>query len=493
MNTPTRRYGLPLSLAWLGLCLAAAPADAQPITRQRVATISSPLFAAAPPSDPGHLYIVRQSGRIEVLDLATNTLNTTPFLASLPGLVSGGEAGLLGLAFDPNYAANGYFYIYYTVNGARLVERRTRSAADPLVSDPASAFAVLPLTAPVANHNGGWLGFGLDGYLYISVGERGLSSNAQDITDNLFGKILRIDPSGDDFPADTARNYRIPPTNPFVGITGDDEIWCYGLRNPWRCSIDSANGDLYIADVGSATWEEVNVIPAGVGGQNFGWGCREGFAPVGSCPDSPAYTPPLFVYGHTAVVGPLYQTGIAIIGGPVYRGAAIPSLQGRYLFSDHSRDWLIGARIQNGAVVSVANYTCELNLTGFNSILGYGTDAAGEVYICSSSGVDKIIPDTSPQAPDCNSNGRRDLCDIGSMESYDLNQDSIPDECRCPEDWDGDGVFEPADVAAFITRWSTGAASNNLAGDADHNGRTEPADVAHFVNRWFAALQGGDC
>ncbi|HEY3392945.1 MAG TPA: PQQ-dependent sugar dehydrogenase [Lacipirellulaceae bacterium] len=194
------------------------------------------------------------------------------------------EQGLLGLAFDPDYATNGYFYVNYTGADNSLNVRRYRVLGDPALSnvaDPDSGHTILRIPKEPTWHNGGWIDFGPnDGYLYITTGDPG-GGNAQLISTSLHGKILRVDVRSDAFPADPARNYSIPPSNPFVGREGLDEIWAYGLRNPWRASFDRATGDLWINDVGELLREEVNIQPAGsAGGENYGWPHREGTIPT---------------------------------------------------------------------------------------------------------------------------------------------------------------------------------------------------------------------
>ena len=314
--------------------------SATPLTTTRVATaLSQPLFVTAPTGDAERLFIVEQgaggSARIKILNLGTQTVNTTPFL-TISGITTGGERGLLGLAFHPDYSTNGYFFVNHTdAAGDTIVERYTVSA-DPNVADPNSAMPVLGIGQPDSNHNGGWLGFGPDGYLYIATGDGGgtgdPNENGQDLS-SLLGKMLRIDVNADDFPGDANANYGIPADNPFVGVAGRDEIWAYGLRNPWRNSFDRETGDLYIADVGQASWEEVNVQPANsTGGENYGWDCYEGnheYETTG-CGDPNTMTFPVYEYSHS--------DGCSITGGYVYRGSQICDLRGTYFFADYCND-----------------------------------------------------------------------------------------------------------------------------------------------------------
>jgi glucose/arabinose dehydrogenase len=301
------------------------------------------------PGDTRRIFVNELFGNIRVVDLTTRTTHPTPVLHRDVAF-NGGEQGMLGLALDPEFATNGYFYLNYIPpdNNTHIV--RFKMVGDPLtstVADPDSATTLLTIVQPQVNHNGGWMEFGPDGYLYISTGDGGNGldfgpghtpgiGNAQDITDNLLGKILRIDVKGDDFPEDPLRNYAIPPTNPFVGREGDDEIWAYGFRNPWRASFDRLTGDLWIGDVGEAAREEVNVLPAGhAGGANFGWRLREGsiMTPnetVGG-PRPPGAIDPVYDYPHPPPDTAF--SGGAVIGGYVYRGP-VAAFQGLYFFSD---------------------------------------------------------------------------------------------------------------------------------------------------------------
>ncbi len=256
-----------LKKSMLAVLLFALPAFSyaqQSMNVQRVASgLSSPLFVTYAPGDSTRLFIVQRSSQIRILNLTTGTLNAQNFI-TVPGVLAGGgqsEQGLLGLAFHPDYQNNGRFFVYFTDNtgGDVRIQQFTRINAD--TADPSSAVNIIEIDEPQANHNGGWIGFGPDGYLYAAVGDGGGAydtgtghtpgtGNAQDITDNLLGKMLRIDVDGDDFPGDANRNYAIPTDNPFVGVNGDDEIFLYGLRNPWRCSFDRLTGDLWVGDVG---------------------------------------------------------------------------------------------------------------------------------------------------------------------------------------------------------------------------------------------------
>lgn len=322
------------------------------------------------------LFIVERTGYIRIL----NTDGTSSLFMDIDAKVksSGGEQGLLGLAFDPNYAANGYFYVNYTNNtgtGNTVVARYTRNAVNPNIADVASEVIIMTIVQPFTNHNGGNLEFGPDGYLYIGTGDGGSGGDpgnrAQDITDQKLGKMLRIDVS--------SLPYTNPATNPFIGITGDDEIWQYGLRNPWRFSFDRETGDLWIGDVGQGAWEEVNFQPASsTGGENWGWRCYEGNAVYdgAGCAGAGSYDFPIYVYNHTFALG-----GYAITGGYVYRGTQYPGMVGYYIFCDYvSGNWW--TTVSNG----VGGWTSVKEPFTQDDISTFGEGADGEIYCASLSG-----------------------------------------------------------------------------------------------------------
>ena len=285
-------------------------------TKLVVSGSSIPVFVTAPPKDSKRLFVVEKGGRIRIFDLIAGSLLPTPFLA-LTDLSSGDEQGLLGLAFHPKFETNGLFYVNFTDgSGATNVREYRVSAGNPNVANPTSARTLLIIPQPFANHNGGWIAFGPDELLYIAMGDGGSANDPGNRAQNLgelLGKMLRIDVNGDDFPTEPGRNYKIPPTNPFVGKPGArPEIWAYGLRNPWRCSFDRKTGDLYIADVGQGSREEINFQPAASkGGENYGWRFEEGTLATGldPIPAGIALTNPIFEYTHAA------HGERAIIGG----------------------------------------------------------------------------------------------------------------------------------------------------------------------------------
>ena len=330
--------------------------------------LSQPLYVTAPAGDP-RLFIVEQTGRIRIV--SGGTLLPTPFIDLSAKLTSGGERGLLSMAFHPNYAANGFFYVYYTdLRGDTKVERYHVSA-NANVADTANAQLVLAVAQPYANHNGGLLLFGPDGYLYVGLGDGGSGGDPQGNGQNpaaLLGKILRLDVNG-------AAPYTIPPSNPFVGQAGKrPEIWITGVRNPWRFSFDREAGLLYLADVGQNAWEEVDVTPAGTGGLNFGWNLMEAAHCYTSGCSQQGLTLPVLEYSHA--------DGCSITGGYVYRGSAIAGLRGHYFYADYCEGWIRSFRWDG----SQASDRRSWDLGSIGNITSFGEDAGHELYVTSTSG-----------------------------------------------------------------------------------------------------------
>lgn len=422
---------------------AGRPAAAQapvPLDTVRVASgLTLPTHVTHAPGDTARLFITEQRsgtvGRVRILNIPGNTLNATPYLSVSPVSV-GNEEGLLGLAFHPNFATNGFFYVYYTnSSGNNQIVRYTANAPfmTSTTADAASATQVITFSHPTnSNHNGGWIGFGPDNYLYAGTGDGGSGNdppgNGQNIN-AVLGKILRIDVNGDDFPADTTKNYAIPPTNPFAGATpGADEVWHYGIRNPWRCSFDRQTGDFWIGDVGQNAIEEIDFVPAGLGGLNFGWRCMEGLSCTGltgcTC-NAPTLTLPVHTYPHTA-------GACSVTGGYRYRGSALCGWNGVYFFADYCSAQISSFSFNGSTISNLTNRTAELAPGGglaINSITSFGEDEAGELYIVDQGGeIFKVIPGTA--ITDCNNNGIHDGCDILNGTSLDANTDGIPDECQ---------------------------------------------------------------
>lgn len=310
------------------------------------------------------LFVVEQGGRIKILN-SNQTVNPTPFLTLTTATIStGGERGLLGLAFHPNYAANGFFYVNYTRtgDGATVIARYTVSANPDIANTTGTVLLTIP--QPFSNHNGGSLKFGSDGYLYIGMGDGGSGGDpgnrAQNINE-LLGKMLRID-------VNSGSPYGIPPTNPYAGVAGADEIWAIGLRNPWKFSFDRSNGNLWIADVGQGTYEEVNRATATESGLNYGWRCYEGNTAYNTagCAAQATMKAPLAVTNHNS-------GACSITGGYVYRGSLYPNFQGKYFFSDYCLP-------QIGMMDNLGNVTFSVNFTD-NNFVTFGENVNGELFI----------------------------------------------------------------------------------------------------------------
>ena len=365
------------------------------IQAARIASgLSAPVFGVSPPGDPDRLFVVEQhTGRIMIVDANTGQVAASPFL-DLPdtSLATGGEQGLLGLAFHPGYAANGRFFVYLT-NAVGNIEVREYARTDADHASLQSAKPVLSYTHPFANHNAGWMAFGPDGMLYIASGDGGSGgdplNNAQN-PDSLLGKILRIDVSGDAFPADAARNYAIPVDNPFAAGPGADEVWALGLRNPWRNGFDPATGALYIGDVGQDAREEIDV--ATTGGLNFGWRFKEGFSTfTGVAPAG--LTDPVLDYDR---VTPLYS-GVAVTGGYVYHGPG--GAQGLYIFGDFASANLWTTTVVNGQAQDFLNRNGQLVVTGggdLDQFSSFAVDGRGRLYVIGLDGdIHRLTPGAS--------------------------------------------------------------------------------------------------
>ncbi len=317
------------------------------------------------------LFVVEQAGRIRIINTADCSVESTPFLNITSIVEDGGwEQGLLGLAFHPDYANNGYFYVNYINSGENtVIARYSVDANNPNQADPASAFIIMTINQPYSNHNGGAIQFGPDGYLYIGTGDGGSFADPQNRAQNgnsMLGKMLRIDVDN----TSGGNNYSIPSDNPFLSDANVlDEIWAIGLRNPWKYTFDTKTGDLWIADVGQYDWEEVNFQPASsTGGENYGWRCYEGMHPFNTSGCGPAtdYDDPIYEFNH--------NNGCSITGGYVYRGAKYAGLYGVYLFTDLCSGiiWGTDATTMNTA-----------NLGTFNTqeYSSFGIDVYGQMYI----------------------------------------------------------------------------------------------------------------
>lgn len=466
------------------------------VDSRRVATgLIRPVFGTSPPGDLERLFIVEQRGVIRIFDLTTGTLMPGQFL-NIDPLVSGGssggdETGFLGLAFHPNYDVNGYFYCYYYASGSQTRVRRYTVSADPNVADSSSGVDIISFSQPFSNHNGGTIAFSpVDGYLYVGLGDGGSANdpfnNAQNDS-TLLGKMIRIDVDG-------GTPYAIPPDNPFVGVGGVlPEIWSKGLRNPYRWSFDRDTGDLWIGDVGQGSREEVDFEPAQEGGRNYGWRCREGTQCTGlsgcTC-TSPTLTDPVHDYSHI-------PNHCSVIGGYVYRGCAIPDLEGVYFFADYCSNQIWSGRL-NGAGTDLVEFTTRTSqLTpppgqgAISQISGFGEDNYGEIYIFDLAGeMFKIVPtdldsqdcngnfivdscETGTVSMDCNGNGVDDVCDIFLGTSTDCNGNGIPDECDVDtgvlEDCDSSGVADLCEI------------QDGVALDCNSNGIPDSCDLVSGV------------
>lgn len=327
------------------------------------------------------LFVVQQGGLIKILN-ANGTTNATPFLNLSSIISTGGERGLLGLAFHPNYATNGYFFVNYTNTAGNTVIARYSVSANPNVANTTGTI-LMTITQPYSNHNGGSIKFGPDGYLYIGMGDGGSGGDpgnrAQNSTENL-GKMLRIDVN-----STVAPFYTSPTTNPYVGIAGNDEIWAIGLRNPWKFSFNRLNGDLWIADVGQNAIEEIDKIssPLPNTGINFGWRCYEGNSTYNTtgCAASSTMTFPFTQYARSG-------GACSVTGGYVYTGTLYPNFQNKYFFTDYCDDKI---RMVNSA----GTITTTTAFSG-NSFATFGEDVAGELYVAGiSSGIIFKIQDAS--------------------------------------------------------------------------------------------------
>ncbi len=346
------------------------PGDAAIRLQEVAGGLASPLYLTAPRSD-ARLFVVEQGGRIRVVE--NGTLLPTPFLDISDRVSSGGERGLLGLAFHPSYAANGYFYVDYTDRGGDTRIERFRVGADRNRADPASAKLILRVAQPFANHNGGQVAFGPDGKLYVGMGDGGSGGDPQGHGQDratLLGDILRID-------VDAGDPYAIPGDNPYAGQSASrNEIWASGVRNPWRFSFDREAGLLYVADVGQSALEEINVVPAGSAGLNYGWNVMEGsrcYGPAQGCSRT-GLVVPVLEYDHSE--------GCSVTGGYVYRGSRIPALRGHYFYADYCRGWIRSFRHQGGQALDRREWA----VGDVDSVLSFGEDAAGELYVLSTNG-----------------------------------------------------------------------------------------------------------
>jgi glucose/arabinose dehydrogenase len=343
--------------------------------------LSTPVFLTSPAND-ARQFIVERRGRIRILQ--NGALLALPFLDISARVLTEGEGGLLSMAFHPQYASNGYFFIYYTNTNGDIVVDRMSASPNPNLADPTSALTIIRIAHPVyRNHYGGLVSFGPDGFLYLGTGDGGGAGDPQRNAQNLnalLGKILRLDVSA----SSAGQPYAIPPSNPFAGQAGRrGEIWAFGLRNPWRYTFD--NDLLFIADVGEDLREEVDIASVAQGGLNYGWNIVEGSGCLNaaSC-DRTGLTPPAFEYEH----GPGDVNGCSITGGFVYRGKAIPELAGRYFYSDYCVGFLKSFLPSGAGIGEQMNWP----IPDIGQVPSFGRDADGELYVLTTGGkVFKIV------------------------------------------------------------------------------------------------------
>lgn len=391
------------------------------------------------------LFVVEQDGLIRILN-SNGTINPTPFLNITTLTNQSGEQGLLGLAFHPNYSTNGLFYINYTnTSGNTVIARYSVDSGNPNLANTTGTI-LLTVTQPFSNHNGGTLKFGSDGYLYIGMGDGGSGGDpgnrAQNINE-LLGKMLRID-------VNSGTPYGIPPTNPYVGITGADEIWAIGLRNPWKFSFDRQTGDLWIADVGQNQYEEVNRATASESGLNYGWRCYEGNTAYNTagCGAQSTMKSPLFTTNHT-------NGFCSITGGYVYRGTQYPNFQGKYFFSDY-------CKAQIGSSDGLGNVSFSATFSG-NNFVSFGEDANGELYVASINGTIYKLIDSSLSVPENSLTSVKIYPNPTSSEVYIHNSDNA-NPIRNIEilDLQGKSILKETNKSQPITYVNTNHLSSGL-------------------------------
>ncbi|MFN8499097.1 MAG: PQQ-dependent sugar dehydrogenase [Anaerolineae bacterium] len=471
---------LVLGAALLALALggierpAAAETAALSITLTPVATgFDQPVDMAAPNDGSGRLFIVEQTGKIRVWN--GSSILPTPFLDAHTLISTSSERGLLSMALHPNYAANRTFFVYYTnTSGDLTLTRYQASASNPNVADTTTATVLLTIPHPgQSNHNGAKLAFGPDGYLYFGTGDGGgggdPNGNAQNLN-VLLGKMLRLD-------VDHGSPYAVPPTNPFVGQSGKrGEIWADGLRNPWRFSFDRQTGEMWIGDVGQGAWEEVDLQPAGVGGQNYGWNIMEGNVCYNatSC-NQAGLTLPILVYGHGA-------GDCAIVGGYRYRGAAYPGLAGVYFYGDYcsGRIW--------GLTRSGATWTPSAPFSSGLSLRSFGEDASGELYVLGSSGVYRLADANAPTAtvtPTATATAT-----LQPTRTPTPTPTATP-PCVIPGDFDANGRIDAADLSLIAAHWpERPVRAEDARYDLNHDGVIDVTDIMLVSARFGQTCAG---
>lgn len=486
-----------ITLTAIGAATASAGAPPALTTEVVASGLNRPVYVTHAPGDFERLFFLEKRGVMRVIDLDTNTVSD---VMNIDARVGGGtsdfsEQGLLGLAFHPDFASNGFFYLNYTDTSGDTNVSRFTMVGDPMTSntaDPSSEDLIIEIAQDFSNHNAGWIDFNPlevaegDNYLYVSLGDGGSGNdpfNRAQTRTNLLGSMLRID-VGDG----TSGSYTIPPDNPYAGHpTFCEEIWSYGLRNPFRNSFDRETGDFYIGDVGQSAREEVNFEPfSNTGGRNYGWRCREGTIanPSVSCTPVEPATDPVHDYAHNPPEPPASFI-CSVIGGYVYRGCAIPGLEGTYFFADNCGNTVWSFEI-NGAGTGIVNFTDWTSSLGQSDVVSFGEDALGEMYIVSqngtSTGVIRRIVAADGPLNDCNANGVEDACDIAAGDAEDGNANGIPDSCEgCEGDADASGTVDVNDVSFVIFR--LGDTGNCTDGDVDGSGIVNVNDISFVIFR----------
>ena len=415
--------------------------------------LSNPLFVTFAPGDSTRIFILEQLGRIRIIK---NDILLAKAFLDIDSIVNSAsnERGLLGLAFHPDFQSNGYFYVNYSNAGGATVVARYSVTSNPDSANANSRFDIIMISQPFSNHNGGMIAFGPDdGYLYIGMGDGGSGGdpgNRAQNKKNQLGKILRLDIDG-------GSPYAVPPTNPFVGDTSYlPEIWALGLRNPWRFSFDKELHDLYIGDVGQGVYEEVSFQDASSGGgENYGWRLKEGYHcydPPNQCDTILGLTDPVTEYAHG---GSPFRCSVT--GGYVYRGCAMPDIQGRYFYGDYCSGQIWSFRYDGTTKSDSVQHTADLG-AGAISISSFGEDYFGELYICSldNGRVLKIIPQGVPSQcnvlpcceglrGDANGDGTNaNILDLTFLVDYIFRMSGDQGPCLTESDVNADGT--PADI-----------------------------------------------
>jgi glucose/arabinose dehydrogenase len=462
----------PIACALAAASAIAGRAPAQTVSHQLVASgLVKPMQVASVPGDESRLYVVEQRGRVRLVK--DGVLQAAAFLdidALVPDQTYG---GMFGMEFHPDHASNGLFYVHHTTGATGAItvwvaEYRRGAGSD--VADPATRRVVLKVSSPSTQgfHLGGTLCFGTDGLLYVPLGDGGFTGDAggpqrsQSITgaNALWGKVLRIDVDGDDFPADAERNYRIPAGNPFVGIAGEDEILVRGLRNPFRASFDPETGLMWIGDVGGTQREEVDTLdPAADAGANYGWNCAEGTLCTtnANCACGTALKGPVHEYAHTV--------GLSVTGGAVYRGCRMPGFRGHYFFADYQNNKLFSGTVTAaGALASVVDRTSQF-AGGTSTITSICRAADGELYVTNHT------PGTV-----------RRIVQVGLPAGSDVDGNGVPDACECAADLVRDNFVDGADLGVMLSQW--GALTPVTTADLNRDGAVDGIDLGLLLSAW---------